>query len=217
MPEKARVLLADRHSIVREGMALVLEASQMVKVVGTAADGGQAVRMARELRPHVVVLSMDVPGGGALQAARAIRQTAPGTNVLILSSHGDAEDLHRALQAGARGYLTRGAAGREILRAIRVLQAGRSYLRTASGGAVAGSPAEAADHGDGPLQRLSARERQVMSLLVDGLTGREIASLLRLSPKSVDTYRGRLLGKLGLRNLAELVTFAVRHGLTGPA
>jgi DNA-binding NarL/FixJ family response regulator len=203
---KIRVFLADDHAVVRYGLRALLELSG-IEVVGEASDGREALRLCHELDPDVAILDVTMPGLNGIEATVALQERCPRMRVVILSMHGDSEHVHRALAAGASGYLLKGSASEEVVVAVRTVQAGRQYV---GAGLARGGAASAA----GPLESLSARERQVLQLVVEGHSSADIAGIVHLSPKSVDTYRSRIMHKLGVRDLAGLVKFAVQHGLT---
>jgi DNA-binding NarL/FixJ family response regulator len=205
---KVRVLLADDHAVVRFGLRALLEMAGMV-VVAEAGEGREALRLSEELAPDVAILDVTMPGLNGIEAAAVLRERSPHTRIVILSMHSDTEHVHRALAAGASAYLLKGSASDEIVEAIRVVTAGGQYLSRE----LASVDAPRAD-APGPLESLSARERQVLQLVVEGHSSAEIAALIHLSPKSVDTYRSRLMKKLGVTDVTALVKFAVQHGLT---
>lgn len=205
-----RVLLADDHNVVRVGLRALLEISG-AHVVGEAGDGREAIRLAEELRPDVAILDVSMPGLNGIDAAGMIHQRCPQTRIVFLSMHSDREHVHRAFAAGASGYLLKGSASEEIVAAVRTVQAGAKYL---SRELVPEDPSSPGVIQTSPLDRLSARERQVLQLVVEGHSSAEIATIVSLSPKSVDTYRSRLMKKLGVPDVPALVKFAVRHGLT---
>jgi DNA-binding NarL/FixJ family response regulator len=169
------------------------------------------VRLAQEQRPDVAVLDIAMPGLNGIEAAAVLKQRCPATRVVILSMHADSEHVHRALAAGATGYVLKGGATGEIVTAVRAVHGGRQYLSPAL--AAAAAPAGAAG-ARSPLDSLSARERQVLQLVAEGHSSAEIARIVHLSPKSIDTYRSRLMRKLAVADLPALVKFAVQHGLT---
>jgi len=210
-----RVFLADDHAIVRDGLRMILEAQSDMTVAGDAADGRQAVRLVEQLQPNVVVMDIAMPELNGIEAAQQIRETCPSAQVIILSMHSSAEHIFRALQAGARGYLLKESAGAEVVDAVRAVHAGRRYLsqritETVVEDYVHQRQAEAKS----PLDLLSPREREVLQLVVYGKSSAEIAEILFLSPKTVETYRSRLMQKLGLHDLPSLVKFAIQHGVT---
>jgi DNA-binding NarL/FixJ family response regulator len=202
------VLVADDHAVMRDGLKAVLEAAGM-RVVAQAADGRAAVRRALETLPDVVLLDIAMPGLNGIEAAAQLREKCPATRIVMLSMHSTSEHVHRALDAGASGYLLKESAAAEIVAAVRSVHAGKQYLSAA----VAGLERRP---GASPLARLSARERQVLQLVVEGRSSAEIAATVHLSPKSVDSYRSRLMKKLGVADVPALVKFALLHGLTPP-
>lgn len=210
-----RVFLADDHAIVRDGLRAILEAQSDITVVGDAADGRQAVRLVQQLRPDVAVVDIAMPELNGIEATYEICQTCPDTQVVILSMHSAVEHIFRALQAGARGYLLKESAGQEVVEAVRAVYAGRRYLSGRIGETVIDDylrQRQAATKS--PLERLAPRERQVLQLVAEGKSSVEIGDILFLSPKTVDTYRSRIMQKLGLRDLPSLVKFAIQHGIT---
>jgi DNA-binding NarL/FixJ family response regulator len=210
------VFLADDHAVVRDGLKLLLETQPDLKVVGTAGDGRDAVRQVAQLNPQVAILDIAMPELNGIEAAGQIRATCPKTQVIILSMHSTREHIFRALQAGARGYLLKEAAGLEVVHAVRAVYRGGSYLSQKISDQVVDEYLRhgAAEAGDSPLARLSPREREVLQLVAEGKSTAEIAQILPLSPKTVDTYRSRLMEKLGLKDLPALIRFALQHGLT---
>jgi DNA-binding NarL/FixJ family response regulator len=201
------VLLADDHGVLRDGVRRLLESHADIKVVATADDGVAAVEQAAALQPDVAVLDISMPRLSGLDATRRIAERAPHTRVVILSMHSSADMIREALGAGACSYLLKESAGDEVVRAVRAVAAGRRFL----GEGLAERLFEA---GDGSLARLTAREREVLQLIAQGKSNAEAAAALGLSTRSVETYRLRLMQKLGIGDLASLVKFAIRHGIT---
>ena len=206
-----RVLLADDHTIVYEGLRVLLESQGDIKVVGVASNGRDAVRLAMALKPEIVVMDIAMTGLNGIEATQIIRKASQDTQVVILSMYATPEYIFRAKQAGALGYLLKESAGSEVINAIRMVNGGKSYLSKKISDSFIG---ESKILDKSPLERLSQRERQVLQLSVEGHTSAEIAKSLSLSPKTVETYRSRILIKLGLKDLPSLVKFAIQHGLT---
>ena len=209
-----RVLIADDHKVVADGLRLLLEAHSDIEVVGIARSGREAIRGALDLHPQVVVMDSNMPELNGIEATRAIRERSPETRVLVLSVHSDPVHIVRALRAGAWGYVPKSSAGSDVVEAIRVVDGGRRYLHpTISEAVMAQLVGPEAD--DDPVARLSTRERQVLQLLADGENVADIGIALSLSPRTVETYRARLMEKLDIRDVPGLVKFAILHGLTG--
>jgi len=207
------LVLVDDHEVVREGLRHLLEAQPDLRVLAGFSDGREAVRFAAAAQPDVAIVDIAMPGLNGIEVTRQIHDGCPEAQVLILSMHADPEYVYQALRAGARGYLVKDSAGSEVVSAVRAVHGGRRYLsRKLDETAIDRYLRERGD--DNPLERLSARERQVLQLVVEGRTSAEIAAQLSLSPKSVDTYRSRLMAKLELADLPALVKFAIRHGIT---
>lgn len=207
-----RVLIADDHAMIRDGLKALLSARRDINVVAAVGNGREAVRMARELLPHVVVMDISMPDLNGIEAARLLREKCPGTRIVMLSMHSSSERVFRAFDAGATAYLLKESAGSEVEAAVRAVFAGRQYLSHAL---AALDPAiRSGDRRASPLDSLSARERHVLQLVVEGHSSSEIGRLVHLSPKTVETYRSRLMKKLGVKDLPALVKFAIEHGLT---
>ena len=206
------VFVADDHAIVREGLVSLLAAQPDIRVVGTAADGRDTVRQVVKLQPEVVVMDISMPQMNGIEAAREIRLRVPQARVVILSMHSSVEHVFHALEAGAAGYLLKESTAREIVEAVRAAHAGRRYLSPK----VAEALADGISRGSAasPLESLSARERQVLQLVAEGHSSAQIAAALNLSPKSVDTYRSRVMQKLHIGDVAGLIKFAIQHGIT---
>jgi DNA-binding NarL/FixJ family response regulator len=207
------VFLADDHAVVREGLRLVLEAHPDIHVLGEASEGRGAVSEVRRLLPDVVIMDIAMPQSNGIEATLRLHELVPSVKVVILSMHSTTEHIFRALQAGARGYLLKESAGAEVVDAVRAVYSGGRYLSQKIAANVVddylreGQPAS-------PLQALSRRELEVVQLVAEGRTSAEIAALLALSPKTVETYRSRLMQKLGVTDVPSLVKFAIQHGLT---
>lgn len=213
-----RVFLADDHAIVRDGLRLILESYPDIEVVGDAGDGRQAVDQVLRLRPDVVIMDIAMPILDGIEATRQIHASCPATKVAMLSMHATAEHVYHSIKAGAQGYLLKETAGNEVINAIRAIQAGRRYLSNEITETMfddyvrqrEASPAQS------PLESLSDRERQILLLVVAGKTSAEIAKIIHISPKTVETYRSRLMKKLSVGDIPNLVKFAIAHGLAVP-
>lgn len=212
LSEPITVLVADDHAIVRDGIVAILQGCSDIKIVGTAANGRRAVERTLALRPRVAILDITMPEIDGIEATRQISAGSPETAVIVLSMHSNAEHVFHALEAGAKSYLLKELAGREIAEAVRKVSLGRRYL----GGKIAEIVAEGLSQrrSETPLASLSGREREILKLVADGNSSAAIAERLSLSPKTVDTYRSRLMQKLHITDLASLIKFAILHGLT---
>lgn len=208
-----RVVIADDHALVRQGLRRILEAEVDIQVVGEARDGKEALQLVRRTRPDVLILDISMPGKDGLETTYEIRARARElpTRILILTMHNEEHYALRTLRAGAHGFLYKGADSDELLRAVRAVSRGITYLPPD----IERTFAQKYVHpeGDDPTQHLTQREFQVLCFLAQGKTNREIAEELGIQVKTVDSHRRRLLKKLGLRNNAELTRFAIRHGL----
>jgi DNA-binding NarL/FixJ family response regulator len=213
-----KVFLADDHPVVRDGLRYILETQADITVVGEAANGLDALAQAQKLRPDVLVMDISMPGLNGIEATRRIREELPRAQVVILSVYSTAEHIYRALKAGAQGYLLKESAGAEVVKAVRTVYEGRRYLCKKISDIVIDNYVRRRETVEpkSPLERLSLREREVLQWVVEGKSSKEIANIIHLSPKSVETYRSRLMQKLGVHDLASLVKFAIQHGLTPP-
>ncbi len=209
-----RVLLADDHRIVREGLRALLDAEQGLTVVGDVADGAEAIAAAREHVPDIVVMDVSMPGMNGIEATRAIVGGKPPVRVVCLSMHADRGMVSAALEAGASGYILKGCATEELVRALNVVAAHHTYLSPMIAGAVVADYVSrlAADHDDEP--QLTAREREVLQLIAEGHGTKEIGGRLGISAKTVATHREHLLAKLDLHSVAGLTRYAIRQGIT---
>jgi DNA-binding NarL/FixJ family response regulator len=215
--KKIKVLLADDHAVVRDGLSALLGATENIEVAGKAVDGREAVKLAEQLTPDIVVMDISMPGLNGIEATRQIRHNLPLTRVIILSMHDDKENIFQAMEAGAEGYLLKESAGVEVVDAVREVMDGRRYLsRRISDQIVQESlqPVRKSNAWKSPIEKLSNREREILQLVAEGKTSAEVADILFISPKTVETYRSRLMVKLGLRDLPSLVRFAIKHGIT---
>jgi DNA-binding NarL/FixJ family response regulator len=205
------ILLADDHTVVRDGLRALLDSQDEIRVIGVASGGRQAVKMTMELCPSIVLMDIAMPELNGIEATRQIRACCPDSQVVILSMYATSEYVYRALQAGALGYLLKESAGTEVVQAIQAVGTGKMYIsrkiKTTLGNNIS-------DQKKSPLERLSRREREVLQLTVEGKSSLQIAEILSLSSKSVDTYRSRIMKKLEVRDMPMLVKFAIQHGLT---
>jgi len=207
-----RVLLADDHSIVRAGLRRIVEDSGDMEVIAEAADGREAIRLIHETLPDVAVIDISMPGLDGLEVVSQLQGHYPELPILILTMHEEGQYVVRAIQAGARGYITKQSAPEQLVKAIRKVYGGSRYLTDEAAEALALQVARGSKQ-QSPLDSLSMRELQVLRRLAMGHTNREIASAYSISIKTVDTYRSRLLKKLNLRNNAELSRFAIQNKL----
>ena len=208
---KIRIVLADDHAVLRAGIRALLELQPDFQVVGDASDGAQAIAAVRALLPDVVLMDVGMPGMDGLAATRQIKEISPSTRILILTQHENKEYVLPALKVGASGYVLKRSEGDELLNAVRTVHAGGTFLDPS----VAGLIAEEVRRGGAkdPYETLSEREREVLLLLVQGQTHKQIGEALFISAKTVDFHRTNLLRKLGLSSRADLTRFAVRRGL----
>jgi DNA-binding NarL/FixJ family response regulator len=210
------VFLADDHAVVRDGLRMLLDAQPDIAVIGDAATGREAVNAVRPLCPDVLLLDIAMPELNGIEAAHQILETNPAVNIIILSMHATAEHIFRALQAGARGYLLKESAGIEVVQAIRAVHAGQRYFSQKISDRMIDDYMRRREvlEEKSPLARLSPREREILQLVVEGQSSADIGEMLALSPKTVETYRSRLMQKLEITDLPALVKFAIQHGLT---
>ncbi len=210
-----RVLLADDHRIVRDGLRRIIEDSGDMEVVVEAADGHEAIRLTREANPDVVVVDISMPGLDGLEVISRLHTEFPDLPIMVLTMHEEEQYVIRSISAGAMGYITKRSAPEQLVKAIRWINGGRRYLSTEAAEFLALHVARG-NRAQSPLEILSNRELQVLRALALGQTNREIAESYNISVKTVDTYRFRLLKKLNLRNNAELSRFAMQQGLIEP-
>jgi len=213
---RVNVLLVDDHATVRDGLRFLLDAQEDIKVVGTADNGRKAVCQIAEICPDVVVMDIAMPELNGIEATQQIKTEYPDVQVVILSMHSANEQIFRALQAGACGYLLKETAGIEVAAAVRAVYAGQRYLSTEVSDKLIDDYMEQRllDKAKSPLTSLSPREREVLQLVVEGYSSAEIAKILSLSQRSVETYRRRLMQKLNINNIPDLVKFSIAHGVT---
>ena len=209
-----RILLVDDHAVLRAGLRALLEAEAGLEVVGEAGTGEEGLAMAERLRPDVVVMDLSMPGIGGLEATRRIAATSQGTRVLVLTMHGEEEHLLPVLEAGGSGYVNKRSADEELIEAIRTVARGEVFLYPSAAKLLLQNFRGKAERGaDTPLQKLTERELEVLGFTAEGFSSAEIGKKLFISPKTVDTYRSRIMEKLGLHHRSELVRFALQQGL----
>jgi DNA-binding NarL/FixJ family response regulator len=207
-----RVLIADDHPLLRSGLRRLLTADPGLEVVGEAGSGDEVLRLCGELLPDIVLLDISMPGGNGIDTARRLKATLPSVLVLFLTMHEEEGMLQEALRAGGDGYVVKRADEPEIVRAIHAVRAGNLYVHATMTRALR-QAAEPAAQQPAPLESLTQREIDVLRLLARGNTNRQIAELLNLSVRTVESHRANLLGKLGLASRVELVTYAEEHAL----
>jgi DNA-binding NarL/FixJ family response regulator len=210
----AKILLADDHAIIRDGLRIMLEAQSDITVVGEAKDGLEALAQTEALLPDVVIMDIAMPEMNGIEATRMISQRAPSVRVIILSMHHTSEHVFRAMQAGAYAYILKESAGAETVKAVRAVMRGQRYFGEGINLPAGIGLSEIPHASKSPIDSLSPRERQIIQFVVEGKTSLEIANMLSLSPKSVETYRSRLMTKLGISNIPSLVKFALLHNIT---
>jgi two-component system, NarL family, response regulator NreC len=213
--ENVRILLADDHNILRDGMRLLLERQPGFTVVGEAADGREIIEMARDQQPDVVVMDIAMPNMNGIEATRRIVEKQPGTGVVILSMHYDESYVIRSLKAGARAYLLKDALKTELIAAIRAVAEGRSFFSPKISRILQEDYVEALGRkgADDSYELLTDREREILQLVAEGRTNKEIAVALNVSLYTVDTHRTHILQKLNLHSVPELILYAVRKGI----
>jgi DNA-binding NarL/FixJ family response regulator len=208
-----RIVLIDDHALVREGVSRLLEVQPDMQVIGSFGEGSPAVVFAAEHEPDVAIVDVAMPQASGIDVVRQLREASADTHVLVLSMHSNPQYVHQALLAGALGYVAKESAGPVLVEAVREVQAGRRYLSESIGREALQRYLEDPARRD-PMQQLSAREREVLRHTVQGRTIAQTAQRLGVSPKSVETYRSRLMTKLGIEDLPSLVKFAIRYGIT---
>ncbi|MFH1169665.1 MAG: response regulator transcription factor [Chloroflexota bacterium] len=211
MDNKIKILVVDDHAIMRDGIRALLDLQNDIQVVGEASDGLEAIEKVRELAPDIVVMDIAMPGMDGLEATRRIKKKDPAVKVLILTQYDNKEYILSAIKAGVSGYVPKKALGTELVSAIRTVQQGNSYLYPSAAAAVINDYLKRSD--EEPYDRLTAREREVLKLIADGRTSREIADSLFISLKTVLGHRTKIMEKLGIHNRTELIKYAIRKGL----
>jgi two-component system response regulator NreC len=211
MTKRTKILLVDDHSIVRQGVKLILEAEENLEVVGEAADGPEAVAKAAALRPDIIVMDIQLSSSNGIEDSRRILDARPATKIIILSAETSPEIVNRALESGVSGYVIKEAAGEELIRAIHTVLTGRFYLCPAITTELIRAHTFKAQESIAPV--LSEREKELMRLVASGLRNKEIAAKFGLSIKSIEAKRSRLMAKLGCSRAVELVRYTLREGI----
>jgi DNA-binding NarL/FixJ family response regulator len=214
MAKQIRILLVDDHAVLRAGLRALLEAEPGFLVVGEAGTGEEGVMKAKQLLPDVVVMDLSMPGAGGLEAVREISALGKDIRCLVLTMHGEEEHLLPVLEAGGSGYVNKRSADEELIEAIRTVAGGDVFLYPSGAKLLLrGLKQKAAPGEHDPLEKLTDREREVLGFTVEGFSSSEIGKKLFISPKTVDTYRARIMEKLNLHHRSELVRFALQTGL----
>ena len=208
MPEPIRVMIVDDHAVLRSGLRLVIEREDGLEVAGEAGTAEDAVRSFERLQPNLVLMDLEMPGIGGLAGVQRLQELHPEVSVLVLSMHGEADDVRRAFEAGAMGYVLKTAADEELIRAIRAVSSGERYLHPSLGAVLAQPP-----QSRGAVDELSTREREVLRLLALGHTNQEIAQQLYVSVRTVESHRAHIMTKLRAASRAEMVRHAIEGGL----
>lgn len=213
-----RILLVDDHDVVRQGLRKILEARQGWVVCGEASDGREAVEMALKLRPDVAVIDLMMPGFNGLEATRQIRSELPNTEVLVFTMHESEELIHEALTAGARGYVLKTGAGRQLVEAIETLSRHQPFFAPSVSATLLNTYLEQGSEREGvaAFKTLTRREITVVQMLAEGKANKDIAAALGISVKTVETHRAAVMRKLGLHSVADLVRYAIRNHLIQP-
>ena len=213
MAEPIEILLVDDHQMFRAGIRALIEAEERLTVIGEASSGDEAVDRVRELKPDIVIMDLAMPGSNGLEATRRISALELDTHVLVLTVHAEEEYLVPVVEAGASGYLTKTSADTDLIEAIRVVSRGQVFLPPKAATLLLRRYKDTEGDDSASINDLSPREQEVLALTAEGFSSREIGEKLFISPKTVDTYRSRIMDKLGLNHRSELVRFALRSGL----
>ncbi|MFH1739737.1 MAG: response regulator transcription factor, partial [bacterium] len=211
-----RILLAEDHEVVREGLRSLLEKEKDLEIVGEAGDGRTAAQLVREKLPKVILMDITMPDLNGIDASAQILSEFPNMKIIILSMHAEQEYIQRALHAGVRGYMLKDGAYQELVNAIRTVLRGDIYLSPGITGIVVGKYLEKTKTESSAISSLTLREREILQLLAEGLTAKEIATRLNLSTKTIEVHRQRIMDKLDIHNVVQLTRYAIREGLTSP-
>ncbi|MBM4270606.1 MAG: response regulator transcription factor [Deltaproteobacteria bacterium] len=209
-----RILVADDHNIIREGLISLLEKQPDMEVVGEAGDGRTTVRLARELLPDAIIMDVTMPDLNGIEATRQIMKDLPMVKVIALSVHSDKHIVKGMLQAGASAYLSKYSASQELIKAVRLVMADKIYLSPEIAGIVVEDYKSSGSDSTSVFTVLTAREREVLQLFAEGKNSRQIAAALYISLKTVEAHRRQIMNKMGFKSLAELIKYALREGLT---
>jgi DNA-binding NarL/FixJ family response regulator len=210
--KKIKVLLVDDHAIMRDGISAILSLHYDIDMIGEASEGQEAIEKTRELSPDVVIMDVAMPDMDGIEATRRIRKQSPNVRVIMLTQYDNKEYVLSAIKAGAAGYVPKRALGSELISAVRAVNRGESFLYPSAAAALIDEYRRQAKTAD-PYEQLTPREREILKLIAEGHTSREIAENLFISLKTVTGHRAKIMEKLGLRNRTELFKFAVRKGL----
>jgi DNA-binding NarL/FixJ family response regulator len=213
MSRPIRIVVADDHTLVRDGVVSILADDPGIAVVGQASDGAAALDVARAMRPDVLVIDLSMPRMNGLEVVRRLHEEAPELAILVLTMHAEEEYVLHAVRSGARGFLLKDSAADELRAAVRALGTGQDWFGAHAAGVLARQVKDPGAALDDPYRNLTDREREVFHLLIEGLTTKEIARRLDISAKTAENHRARVLDKLACRNTAEAIRYAVRRGL----
>jgi len=211
-----RILIADDHGVLRAGLRALLNAEPGLDVVGEAGDGDEALRLTRTLQPDIVLMDINMPGSGGIEATRQLKQLHPDVRVLILTVHEDEGLLQEAIRAGAAGYIIKRAVESELINAIRAVSRGDLYVHPSMTRALLTNTSLASAGNQAAIETLTPREIEILGLIAQGHTNRQIADLLTLSVRTVESHRANLMEKLNVHSRVELVRYAAQHGLLKP-
>lgn len=216
MGEMIKILLVDDHNIVRQGLRLLLDTQSDIQIVGEAGDGWEAIDKARQLMPDVILMDISIPGLNGLDATRRIKECCPSIRVLVLTMHNNEEYFFQALSAGASGYIPKKADPTELVSAIRAVHQGGAFLYPSVAKTLVADFLRRVEMGEekASYDGLTEREREILKLVAEGKTNREIASLLHISTKTADRHRANLMEKLNIHNRSQLIKYAIRKGIT---
>lgn len=208
---KKRILVVDDHAIMREGIRLLLGLQEDIEIIGEASDGFEAIKKVQELTPDVIIMDIAMPNMDGLEAIRRIKKKNPKIRILVLTQHDNKEYVLSAIKAGSSGYVTKSALGSELVSAVRTVYNGEAFLYPTAATALVGGYLHRSE--EDPYDSLTNREKEILKLVAEGHTSRQIGELLLLCEKTVTGHRTRLMGKLDLHNRTELVKYAIRKGL----